>query len=89
VKRRDEAQPGRYLLGMRRRLLLLDLDPAPIPRSARPTAALAGPGPLVILPLPDGRAAAALPLRDESPEEVLASLLADGVAIRGSRIIDL
>lgn len=64
---------------MRRRLLLLDLDPlvpSPAPRVS----------PLVLLPLPDSRAA--VPLRDETPEEVLAALLADGLAIRSSRVIE-
>lgn len=62
----------------RRRLLLLDLAVAtPItPRIA----------PLVLLPLPDGRAA--VPLTDMSVEEALATLLAEGVAIRSSRVID-
>jgi hypothetical protein len=64
---------------MRRRLLLLDLDPgvrSPAPRIA----------PLMLLPLPDSRAA--VPLSDETPEEVLAALLADGLAIRSSRVIE-
>jgi hypothetical protein len=64
---------------LRRRLLLLDLDPgapAPAPRIT----------PLVLLPLPDSRVA--VPLADESPEEVLAALLAGGLAIRSSRVID-
>lgn len=63
----------------RRRLLLLDLDPvvpSPAPRIS----------PVVLLPLPDSRAA--VPLRDETPEEVLATLLADGLAIRSSRVIE-
>jgi hypothetical protein len=64
---------------MRRRLLLLDLDPIAPPLAPRIA-------PLVLLPLPDHRAA--VPLHDESPEEVLATLLADGVAIRSSRVID-
>lgn len=64
---------------MRSRLLLLDLDPhAPAPRP-RVT-------PFLLLPLPDGRAA--VPLTDESAEEALASLLADGIPIRRSRVID-
>ena len=64
---------------MRRRLLLLDLDPtapSPAPRIS----------PLLVLPLPDSRAA--VPLSDETPEEVLATLLASGLAIRSSRVID-
>ncbi|HEY3933034.1 MAG TPA: hypothetical protein VGL65_00280 [Gemmatimonadales bacterium] len=64
---------------MPRRLLLLDLDPvAPCP-TPRIT-------PQLLLPLPDSRAA--IPLGDEPIEEVLASLLADGVAIRSSRLIE-
>ena len=61
-----------------RRLLLLELaGRAPItPRIA----------PLVLLPLPDGRAA--VPLTDMSVEEALATLLADGVPIKSSRVID-
>jgi hypothetical protein len=43
-------------------------------------------GPLAVLPLPDGRAA--VPLGDETAEEVLAALLAGGVAIRSSRVIE-
>lgn len=69
----------RFSFVMRRRLLLLDLDPeapSPAPRIA----------PLVLLPLPGGRAA--VPLSDETPEEVLAALLAGGLAIRSSRVID-
>jgi len=69
---------------MRRRLLLLDLDPGPSLATGAGRAA-----PLVILPLPGGRAAAAVPLHDETPEAALAALLADGVAIRGSRVIEL
>lgn len=64
---------------MRRRLLLLDLDPArpsPAPRIT----------PMLLLPLPDNRAA--VPLTDETPEEALAALLADGLAIRSSRVIE-
>ena len=64
---------------MRRRLLLLDLDPTvrfPAPRIS----------PLVLLPLPDGRAA--VPLTDEPEEAALAALLADGIAIRSSRLIE-
>jgi hypothetical protein len=60
-------------------LLLLDLDPrspAPAPRVT----------PLVLLPLPGDRAA--VPLSDESAEEVLATLLAGGLAIRSSRVIE-
>lgn len=64
---------------MRRRLLLLDLDPSA--RSPPPRIT-----PVVLLPLPDSRAA--VPLGDESPEEVLASLLASGLAIRSSRVIE-
>ncbi len=75
----------RYIGAMRRRLLLLDLDPGPPPWRTGASHAV----PLVMLPLPGGRAAAALPLRDETPEEALAALLADGVAIRGSRVIEL
>ena len=62
----------------RRRLLLLELaGSAPLtPRIA----------PLVLLPLPDGRAA--VPLTDMTVEEALATLLAEGVAIRSSRVID-
>lgn len=61
-----------------RRLLLLELaGSAPItPRIA----------PLVLLPLPDGRAA--VPLTDMSVEEALATLLSEGVAIKSSRLID-
>ncbi len=69
---------------MRRRLLLLDIDPGPSLVSSAGRAA-----PLVVLPLPGGRAAAAVPLFDETPEEALAALLADGIAIRGSRVIEL
>lgn len=64
---------------MHRRLLLLNLDPlAPttVPRMS----------PLVVLPLPGGRAA--VPLGDETAEEVLATLLAGGLAIRSSRLIE-
>jgi hypothetical protein len=64
---------------MRRRLLLLDLDPV----APRPAPRIT---PLVLLPLPDSRAA--VPLRDETPEEVLATLLAGGLAIRSSRVIE-
>lgn len=62
----------------RRRLLLLDLAVAtPVaPRIA----------PLVLLPLPDGQAA--VPLGDTSAEEALAILLAEGVPIRRSRLIE-
>lgn len=62
----------------RRRLLLLELaGSTPLtPRIA----------PLVLLPLPDGRAA--VPLTDMTVEEALATLLAEGVAIRSSRVID-
>ncbi|MEO5800616.1 MAG: hypothetical protein ABIZ70_04625 [Gemmatimonadales bacterium] len=62
----------------RRRLLLLELAAAaPVtPRIA----------PLVLLPLPDGRAA--VPLVDTTVEEALATLLAEGVAIRRSRVIE-
>lgn len=62
----------------RRRLLLLELAGCvPItPRIA----------PLVLLPLPDGRAA--VPLTDMSVEEALATLLSEGVAIKSSRVID-
>lgn len=41
---------------------------------------------MLVLPLPDNRAA--VPLVDETPEEVLAALLAGGLAIRSSRVID-
>lgn len=64
---------------MRRRLLLLELDPmapCPVPRIT----------PLLLLQLPDNRAA--VPLREETPEEVLAALLAGGLAIRSSRVIE-
>jgi hypothetical protein len=64
---------------MRHRLLLLDLDPLAPPLVPRIT-------PLVVLPLPGGRAA--VPLNDESAEEVLATLLAGGLAIRSSRVIE-
>ncbi len=64
---------------MRRRLLLLDLDPGVRPPAPRIT-------PLMLLPLPDSRAA--VPLSDETPEEVLAALLAEGLAIRSSRVIE-
>jgi hypothetical protein len=66
-------------LDMTRRLLLLDLDPGvppPAPRIA----------PLMLLPLPDSRAA--VPLTTETAEEVLAALLAGGLAIRSSRVIE-
>jgi hypothetical protein len=72
---------GRDPPGMRRRLLLLELDP----RSPTPVPALRL-TPLVLLPLPDGRAA--VPLSTESAEEVLATLLADGLPIRASRVIE-
>jgi hypothetical protein len=62
----------------RRRLLLLELASA-----TRLTPRIA---PLVLLPLPDGRAA--VPLVDTTVEEALATLLAEGVAIRKSRVID-
>ena len=61
---------------MRRRLLLLNLDPlapATVPRVS----------PLVVLPLPGGRVA--VPLCDETAEEVLATLLAGGLATRRQR----
>ncbi len=63
---------------MSRRMLLLDLGPttAPFPR----------PSPLVLLPLGENRAAVALD--DFTPEEVLAELLARGVAVRGSRVVE-
>lgn len=64
---------------MRRRLLLLELDPASPSPAPRIT-------PTMLLPLPDSRAA--VPLNDESPEEVLATLLASGLAIRASRVIE-
>ena len=64
---------------MRQRLLLLVLDPRSPP--AVPRVA-----PLVVLPLPGCRVA--VPLADESAEEVLATLLADGLAIRSSRVIE-
>ncbi|HEY4321140.1 MAG TPA: hypothetical protein VGM77_08150 [Gemmatimonadales bacterium] len=64
---------------MTRRLLLLDLDPSAAP--LRPRAA-----PWLVLPLPDHRAAVAL--ADETAEEVLAALLADGLAIRASRVVE-
>lgn len=62
----------------RRRLLLLELatDSPLTPRIA----------PLVLLPLPNGRAA--VPLVDTTAEEALATLLAEGVPIRRSRVID-
>lgn len=62
----------------RRRLLLLDLAPGPAvtPRIS----------PFLLVPLPDGRAA--VPLDDETPEEALAALLAVGVAVRASRLIE-
>jgi len=64
---------------MRRRLLLLKLDPlAP--------ATVPCMGPLAVLPLPDGRAV--VPLGDETAEEMLATLLAGGLAIRSSRLIE-
>ena len=61
-----------------RRLLLLELSGC---ASITPRIA-----PLVLLPLPDGRAA--VPLTDMSVEEALATLLADGVPIKSSRVID-
>jgi hypothetical protein len=63
---------------MRRRLLVIDLAPgtAPVPRVH----------PLVLLPLGDGRAAVALD--DLTPEEVLAELLSQGLAVRGSRVME-
>lgn len=64
---------------MRQRLLLLVLDPRSPP--AVPRVA-----PLLVLPLPGSRVA--VPLTDESAEEVLATLLADGLAIRSSRVIE-
>ena len=63
---------------MRRRMLVLDLFPSSLP--------LPRPTPLLLLPLGDNRAAVALD--DLSPEEVLAELLARGVAVRGSRVVD-
>jgi hypothetical protein len=65
---------------VRHRLLLLDLDPLSSPLVPRIT-------PLVVLPLPGSRAA--VPLSDESAEEVLATLLAGGLAIRSSRVIEM
>ena len=62
----------------RHRLLLLDIVPG-LPLAPRIA-------PLVLLPLPDGRAA--VPLGDQSPEEALATLLAEGVAIRSSRLLE-
>lgn len=64
---------------MRRRLLLLELDPGSPTPAPRVT-------PLVLLPLPDGRAA--VPLSTESAEEALATLLAGGLPIRASRVIE-
>ncbi len=63
---------------MSRRMLLLDLGPttAPFPRTS----------PLVLLTLGENRAAVALD--DLTPEEVLAELLARGVAVRGSRVVE-
>lgn len=63
---------------MRRRLLVLDLSPSafPMPR----------PSPVLLLPLGDNRAAVALD--DQTPEEVLAELLARGIAVRGSRVVE-
>lgn len=63
---------------MRRRLLLLDLVPGspPTPRIH----------PLVLIPMRDGRAT--VWLDGATPEEALAELLALGVAIRASRVID-
>jgi hypothetical protein len=62
----------------RRRLLLLELAPGP-PACPRID-------PLIVVPLPDGRAAVAL--TDETPEEALAALLAVGIAVRSSRLIE-
>jgi hypothetical protein len=62
----------------RRRLLLLELAPGP---QAAPRIE-----PFIVVPLPDGRAA--VPLNDETPEEALAALLAVGVAVRSSRLIE-
>ena len=65
--------------GMLQRLLLLDLDPGAPPLTPRIS-------PLLLLPLPDHRAA--IPLADQSAEEVLATLLSEGVAIRASRVVE-
>lgn len=65
--------------GMRRRLLLLNLDPL------APTTVPCL-GPLTVLPLPDARAM--VPLGDETAEEMLATLLAGGLAIKSSRLIE-
>jgi hypothetical protein len=64
---------------MHGRLLLLNLDPM-APATVPPMS------PLVVLPLPGARAA--VPLGDETAEEVLATLLAGGLAIRSSRVIE-
>lgn len=63
---------------MRRRLLVLDLWPSTLPMP-RPT-------PLLLLPLGGNHAAVALD--DLTPEEVLAELLARGVAVRESRVVE-
>jgi hypothetical protein len=64
---------------MHERLLLLNLDPL-APATAPPMS------PLVLVPLPGGSAAVAL--GDRTAEEVLAMLLAGGLAIRSSRVIE-
>lgn len=76
--RTASASGPRQPSAMRRRLLLLDLVPGspPVPRIH----------PLVVIPMHDGRAT--VPLDGATPEEALAELLAQGVAIRASRVID-
>lgn len=64
---------------MHRRLLLLEFAPGTLPPAPRIT-------PFLLMPLPDGRAA--VPLADESAEEALAHLLAGGLPIRRSRLIE-
>ncbi|MEP6591876.1 MAG: hypothetical protein ABJC19_11905 [Gemmatimonadota bacterium] len=62
----------------RRRLLLLDL--------AGSTPIAPRIWPLVVVPLPDGQLA--VPLTETTPEEALAILLAGGLPIRRSRLIE-
>ena len=63
---------------MPRRLLLVDIDPA-APPMVREV-------PLIVRVLGPGRAT--VPLDGVSPEAALAELLASGVAVRGSRVLE-
>lgn len=63
---------------MTRRVLILNLDTS-VPQPPRLT-------PLILLPLADGRAAVAL--GDFSAEEALAELLASGVPVQSSKVVE-